>query len=220
MITNRIYTYFIDIGWAIQADVVELWKERWRAEGWDPVVLGEKDAQKDWRYDALKKKVFELPCRPGAKNFERVSFERWLAFAGIDEPGPVTDFDVFPIRPFPPRSFDPLPVCGDGAGGPGFVVGSGADFSKVVDAILAYEVEPDDVCEGQPHVSDMTVLKKRQKDLYRIQVMVFTYGQQNFGTEPLAHYGNASLDVITDHHTGMPKAEAIRRLLQQHYRRE
>lgn len=219
MIVNKIYSYYVNIGWATQAPVVDLWKEKWKAEGWEAIVLGETDARKDPRWDDLQRRVRELPCRPGAKGFERTCFERWLAFAQIDGPAAVADFDVFPIRHFPPQDFGKIPMCGDGAGGPGFVVGQPEDFSRIVDVILEYKADNDDDAEGNPHVSDMTVLRKRQGFIYRIAVYIITYGMPNFGTVPLAHYGNASLDKITNNHTGMPKAEAIRHLLAEHYQK-
>lgn len=220
MITNRIYSYYSNIGWEAQAEVAELWRERWRMEGWDPIILGPKDAQKDRRWDAMQKKCEAFPCRKGARTFERACLERWLAFAGIKDPGPATDFDVFPIRPFPPRNFGSLPVSGDGSSCPGFIVGSGADFSKIADAILKYEPEPDDVWDGKPHVCDMSIMRKRQNDLYRIQVMVITFLQHNWGTTPLMHYGNDSISKVEHLYPGHSKAQIIRKLLLQHYKRE
>jgi hypothetical protein len=217
MIVNRIYSYFVDIGWTAQAAVAELWKERWRLEGWEPAILGQADAMKDPRWEAMKQKIESFPCVHGSRGFEAVNFERWLAFSQVEEPAVVADFDVFPIRRFPPRDFGALPVSGDGAGGPGFIAGRREDFSKIVDTILAYVPEPDDEWQGQPHLCDMRVLRKRQPTLYRIAVLCITYGFPNFGTVPLAHYSNGSLDAMTNFHKEKSKSEAIKELLATHY---
>lgn len=42
----KIYTYFEDINHSGQEKLLELWKESWQRQGFEAIVLGEKDAKK------------------------------------------------------------------------------------------------------------------------------------------------------------------------------
>lgn len=213
MVIDTIRCFYRELGIPGQSDLINLWMERWQNEGWKTEVLGWRDAKQDPRWDAMQDKIESFPCVTG-RGFESSNYERWLAFA--QEDGVAADYDVFPIRPFPPRDFEDLPICGDGAGGPGFVVGRKADFSKIVEVILEYKVRPDDLWQGRPHLCDMRILRNTRP--YRIQNTIATYGQVGFGDVPLAHYGNASLDEMTGFFSKMSKTEAVKILLDKHYR--
>lgn len=211
---HRIYAYYTDVGCDGQLELIDLWKERWKREGWEPIILGEDDAKKDPRWEAMKEKAKNFPCRQGAKNFERANFERWLAFAQID--GAVTDYDVFPRVPFPPQEFRGF-VCGDGCGGPGFIVGTKIDFSFTVDVILSYEVQSDDIWDSQPHICDMRVLQKNKGIYDRILHNIACFGEKGWEERPLVHFGNASLDAYTNCFKDKTKADAVRELIELHY---
>lgn len=217
MFIDTVRCYYRDVGIPGQTELIEFWKERWRSEGWKAEVLGPEDAMKDPRWDSMQEKIASFPCMPACRQFEATNFERWLAFSQHD--GAALDYDVFPVRHFPPQDFGPLPICGDGAGGPGFILGRAQDFSRIADEILNYQPEPDDEWQGTPHLCDMRIMRKRHTKLYFIKVLIITFQMPNFGTVPLAHYGNASLDQFSDYFRAMSKTEAIRRLLDKHYTR-
>lgn len=214
--TNTIYAYYAEVGCTPQGDLIDLWIERWQQEGWKAVVLGEDLAKQDPRYEAMMRKAEEFPC-VNHRGFERTNFERWLAFSTVN--GAVTDYDVFPTKPFPPRRFDGF-VCGDVIGGPGFMVGTAADFSRIADLILAYEVCPDDQFQGIPHIGDMTILQRQQtvKSIYdAVNVCVQCFKHAGWEDMPLTHFGNASIADVVKEHEGLTKGQVVLLLLQAIY---
>lgn len=46
----KIYTYYEDIGFHSQLELIEVWKESWRRQGFDPIVLSREDAEKSPLY--------------------------------------------------------------------------------------------------------------------------------------------------------------------------
>lgn len=215
MITDKIYCYYADVGCAGQTDLIEYWKERWEKEGWEPIVLGEADVEKDPRNNAMQGKIKTFPCLPGSRGFERANFERWLAFSHVD--GCVADYDVFPMEPFPPIDFGGF-VCGAGNGGPGFIVGTGADFSRIAEMILSYDVKPEDTWRGVPHLCDMRILHCNKHIYSRLLHNILCFGEDGWQKVPLCHFGNASLDHYTEFFRRMTKTQAVRRLIKEHYR--
>lgn len=205
MISDTIICFYREMAKPGELDVIALWKKRWAQEGWTPVVLDESVAQQDPRWSAMVKKAHDMPCINGAE-FEQANFTRWLAFSALD--GVVTDYDVFPLRSYPPKDFGGF-VCGDPCGGPGFIVGTKADFSKIADDILAYVPKKEDVTWGKPHVSDMLILQKSKVRYAKILSNIQCYGTPGWEKKPLVHFGNHYMKPYTK----LPKAEQIRRVL-------
>lgn len=214
MVTDTIYCYYAELGWPREKELVAYWKERWQKEGWKAVVLGDDDAHKDARWAAMQTKISSFPRLPGHREFGAVNFRRWLAFSHIT--GAVADYDVFPLRPFPPKDFGGF-YNGDGDGGPGFICGSPADFGRVVDLILSYKEEPDDVYEGTRHVCDMRILQKNKAKLFdKIEIIHCCY-VPGFEKYPLCHFGNHYLAEMTQSYRKMSKVHAVKMLVEKHY---
>jgi hypothetical protein len=214
MRAEYIYAYYSEFGCSGQLELIEFWKQRWEKEQWIPVVLGPKDAQKDPRYAAMIEKANAFPCLPNCRGFEQANFVRWLAFSQIKQAASaVADYDVFPIRHFPPKDFGGF-ICGAGAGGPGFIVGSPSNFSKIADDILAYKWRPDDQWAGIPHICDMRILHKSKTRYDRIIHNTELYGRTGWMTRDLVHFGNSSLE----RHASGTKTEKIKRILDKYYR--
>ena len=54
----KIYTYYEDVGFKKQLELIEVWEESWRKQGFDPIVLNREDAKKSPLYQ--KYYVFTL----------------------------------------------------------------------------------------------------------------------------------------------------------------
>jgi hypothetical protein len=76
--------------------LLSLWKEEWMIQGWNPVVLTLKDAEKHADYEQLKAELGSLRL----DTFGNLTFNRWIAMAAVGG-GWYADYDAFPIREFP-----------------------------------------------------------------------------------------------------------------------
>lgn len=162
MLVKDVYCYFEDLGNPNEKPLVGYWCERWQREGWQTHICGVGDARKDPRFDAMEAKHASLPCLPGHWEFGRANYRRWLAWSSLPY-CVVADYDVFPLEPFPPMECEGF-VNAAGSHGPGFIFGTGKNFSTIADGILNYQPGPDDQWQGIPHVSDMAVVFKTQYD--------------------------------------------------------
>jgi hypothetical protein len=189
MLTDHIYCFYWELGNKNEPPLIEYWKERWQREGWTPIVLGPNDAKKDSRFQALCDKHDHVPFLPGHRDYGKANFCRWAAFAQIN--GAVCDYDVIPVKPFPPQDFGGF-IAGTPTGAPGFVVGTSANFSNIVDEIINYVPSQEDAFNGVPHVCDMSILM-RGKQRYD-KLMDLIAGCLSPGTgQPLAHFDNTYL---------------------------
>jgi len=96
----KIYTYYEDINFKQQNELLDLWKISWEKMGFTPIVLGLEDARKSPRYeDFCKKMKFIFAKITGKKlsNYGLSCFVRWLAYANIEDKESrffVSDYDV------------------------------------------------------------------------------------------------------------------------------
>lgn len=207
MITNTIYASYVEMGNAGEPPLIDLWVDVWKRHGWNPVVLGLDEIQTDPRYGSMLAKAKSLPCL-NSRSFELSNFTRWLAFSHVD--GAVTDYDVFPTQTFNPRDFGGF-VCGDASGGPGFIVGTRKDFSKIADDIISYVPQPDDLTWSKPHVSDMIILHRTKARFDAIINNILCYGLPGWKETPLVHFGNAYLKPLNK----VPKVDQVKAALKE-----
>lgn len=209
MTVDTIHCFYLDLGWQQHAELVPYWETRWQREGWKTRVLTLDDAKSDPRYDQMLSKADAMPC-VNDRLFERANFIRWLAFSHVD--GAVADYDVFPIKPFPPKSFDGF-CHGDPSGGPGFIVGRSNNFCSIADDILAYAPKPADTTNGLPHVSDMVVLHHDPHLRYeRCLHVVKGYLDPGWQQASLVHFSNNSMLSIPG-----SKLEKIQTIIKEEY---
>lgn len=190
MIVKDIYCCYHELGNRQEPPLIFYWMERWAREGWTPHVLTEVHVKADPRYEAMVEKAKTLPFLKGHEQFAPANMKRWLAFSQIY--GAVSDYDVFPTRPFPPAEFNGF-VCFDGDGGPGFITGKARDFSGVADTILAYTEKPTDVWMGQRNVSEMMMVRSQKSRYDSITCQISCYGVDGWKERPLVHFGNGYL---------------------------
>lgn len=156
-----IYTYHETLfGFPDQQPLIDLWCKLWTAQGWKPIVLGEKDAKKGRIYAKLLNAIQKLPTY-NHRGYENACYMRHLAMANRGG-GLLTDYDVMPVDFSPGYAsvnyrlmlLEPTRV-------PCAVMGAAVGYADVVNMFLNYQLNPaTDTHQGKPHISDMEILRK------------------------------------------------------------
>ena len=108
---NTVFTFYNRVPQLKPADeLIELWRESWSRNGWNPVVLGLNDAQKHPLYadyvEGIKAKAKSV--NPG--DYDLMCWVRWLAL-DVMGGGLMTDYDVI-NRNFKDSDISAdIPVC-------------------------------------------------------------------------------------------------------------
>ena len=97
----KIYTYYQDVGFGSQKQLINLWKKSWSRQGFDPIVLGIEDAKKcplyQTYYDFIQRVHENVSGKKLPENGYWLSSQlEIIAFATIDmqEVAYVSDYDV------------------------------------------------------------------------------------------------------------------------------
>lgn len=95
----KIYTYYDDMDREYQQEIIDLWKESWSSQGFDPHVLSKKDAQQHSYYKdflrGLKYLNLEIKGEENIHPYVLSCHLRWLAYATREnEIFYVSDYDV------------------------------------------------------------------------------------------------------------------------------
>jgi hypothetical protein len=97
----KIYTYYDDLKWASQKDLIEVWYTNWESMGFEPCVLTPEDAMNHSLYEHfdnnLKEIYFNIMDRE-IGGYGMSCWHRWLAYSTItpsNESFYVSDYDVF-----------------------------------------------------------------------------------------------------------------------------
>lgn len=198
-----IYTYFEKLfGFPDQSQLIELWKRLWSAQGWEPVVLGEKDAKKGRMYARLLNAIQKLPtCNH--RGYENACYLRHLAMANRGG-GFLTDYDVMPVD---------FRWAGDGGFGdpvcileptrvPCAIEAKTEGYAQIVQYFLDYRPSAVDLYQGKPHVSDMEILRKTNLPWANVCVEYLCSGKplpndpgDGWRQASMIHFSSASLDL-------------------------
>jgi len=208
-VTSDIYCYHEDLRHADNNALLQIWVDFWKGQGWKAHVLGIEDAKKHPGYQSMVERVSAFPTL-NDRAYEISCFVRWLAFAGIDGKAVVTDSDVYPRVPYPPRKF-PGFYNGDRRFGTGWIAGTGADFQKIVDIIMTHTPTEIDYCRGNPHVADLTVLFQYPNIYDRIGNEHVLYSDLCWDQYSLMHFGGECLK------TSLPRSQEILQFLNRHF---
>jgi hypothetical protein len=148
-----VYTYFesgIDMP-ENQENLLRLWRQSWSNIGWNPVILGPKEAKMHLSYPAVMKHIGKL--KPANHpDYERACWIRWLAL-DVAGGGLMTDYDVINQNLVGaeylvyPNSSGRMPsyagaartlVCLDRTGCPCAVFASEGGCEKIINRICEY----------------------------------------------------------------------------------
>ena len=102
----KIYTYYQDIDFSAQQELIELWKLSWSRHGYEPIVLNLQDAKKHSYFETLNsemRRIFKEITNKEIAEYGMSCWFRWLAYATqADEKFYVSDYDAinvnFPIK--------------------------------------------------------------------------------------------------------------------------
>lgn len=188
--------------------------ETWTREGWNPMLLGPSNALSHPKLQAMKDKASALPTING-RDYEKACFVRWCAFANaaatIPDPVVITDYDVFPRVPYPPRDY-PEMFNGDPSNGPGWIVARREGIEAIIDTILAYEPRSTDFTDNRPHVSDMIILINNRSLFSVVEPIIVCYGVPGWRNYPLTHFANAYMSQKLSKHREIAAVLHVERL--------
>jgi hypothetical protein len=161
---NTVHTYYEpvqDIDEGVQQKEIAVWRESWERWGWEAKVLGRGDVVIT---PAEIERLQRLPSvnPPG---YEMACYLRWFAMRAIGG-GLLTDYDVVNVG-LRPGAVPPLDQSAQirilcGARVPCVVQLTAAGADTLCELLLGYEVRPDDLHHGQPHISDQWILQRTE----------------------------------------------------------
>ena len=98
----KIYTYYQDIDFSAQQELIDLWKISWSRQGYEPIVLNLEDAKKHSYYTEMSTQLQNLANEIAGKQISIYGMScwfRWLAYANqTDEKFYVSDYDAINVN--------------------------------------------------------------------------------------------------------------------------
>jgi hypothetical protein len=183
-------------------EILKLWHQSWRSNGWTPIVIGEAQFRLHPEADAYDARMKLFPTINDAR-YDLACFRRWLAMATLG--GLMTDADVM-NRGFRPEHL-PFPMhatvlCEHQV--PCVVYGTTVQYLEVCHQFSKYQIRPTDLFNGKPLVEDMTILRAvHPVDWFDVSPVCAQYGDHEFKT--LVHCSTES--------TGPKRAEIMKTFL-------
>jgi hypothetical protein len=140
----KVYTYYSEIKFSAQSDLISVWKQSWEKRGFEPVVLSVADAKRHPYYKCFQEVVRSQSEQMGfaLSAYGEACWMRWLAYASLGESGLfiVCDYDVM-NRNFPvPEKLPEGLVFWDGAC-PSVASGNSEDFLRFCKSVEFMDVE-------------------------------------------------------------------------------
>lgn len=151
----KIYTYYEEINFPQQKEMLELWNKSWSQMGFETIILGEEDAKKSPDYDLFVGKmqfIFNEITGQELSPYGLSCFVRWLTYSTVEnkqEKFLVSDYDVINSGGW--KTSDPL-IDGlhlfDGAC-PCMASGTALDFKNLCDLFFEITVKRIDILKEQ-----------------------------------------------------------------------
>jgi hypothetical protein len=98
----KIYTYYQDINFSAQQELINLWKISWSRQGYEPIVLNLQDAKKHSYFETLNSEMSRISNKITNKEINGYGMScwfRWLAYATqADEKFYVSDYDAINVN--------------------------------------------------------------------------------------------------------------------------
>ena len=109
----KIYTYYENINFKQQDELVKLWEQGWARNGFDPVVLSLDDAKKSPYYGEFADQIHSVVSEVTGKPLSRYGMScylRWLAYSTQADTDSflVSDYDVMNRRFAPVQLIEPM----------------------------------------------------------------------------------------------------------------
>ena len=98
----KIYTYYQDINFFGQRELIDLWKISWSRHGYEPIALNLEDAKKHPYFETLNsemRRIFREITNKEIAEYGMSCWFRWLAYATLaDEKFYVSDYDAINVN--------------------------------------------------------------------------------------------------------------------------
>lgn len=180
----NVYTYYENINFKNQDDLVKIWKESWAAKGFNPIVLGRKDAESHAFYgefcDRLKKLHLDIMGEE-LKDYGLSCYLRWLAYANtMTEAAYVCDYDVINIKLDAPKKINDDLYFYDNCC-PCFASGGPRQFLRFCFDILRVSEKSAERLKGkvQSWYHDQEVIQHNEKEMKELSYMNIDGGEPN-----------------------------------------
>lgn len=167
--------------------LIMLWRDRWAAAGFEPVVLNEFIARQNPLFEHLQGRFDrgELPSINPAY-YDNACYLRYLAMAEVGG-GIMSDYDVMPYGwQFRGEKFTKTLTTYQG-GCPCLVSGTKGAYLLAVKAFLEYQLTANDHHEGKPHISDMHILQSGAIP-HEAKHEVKDFGKEGWETAKAVHF--------------------------------
>lgn len=194
------------------------WADAWSAIGFEPIVLTEFHAQRHPKFGHLLPSLEKLPS-VNPDFYDRACFLRWIAMAYA----PVAKSELFLMTDYDLLGYESAPFLHYGSKAkpdfkrlvsfqghvPCCVLGTRELFLQQAERFARYQVRPEDVHDGTPHVSDMTILAHQsgaEPESYVRLDLVKGYSEAGWETAPAVHFSNSVMTKL------LPRSKNVRKL--------
>lgn len=217
----NVYAYFESVdGLPLNNLMVKMWVKSWSNQGWNPIVLSEKDAKSHPLYEQFSHVLRRFPSvnTPG---FDYHAFMRWLAVPALDgyvstEPD-VLNYSLTPdmIVPWLEKAMsNNILQCHSPV--PAFLCGTPRAYENVCKQIIDHVVTHEDSYEGRPHLSDQDFSARYCEDktvkFYRDSPICSEVFQgDDCKTAPTVHFGTPYMVTANrlPKHVHIPQLRAV-----------
>lgn len=185
----NIYTYYHPI-YEDQTDqirLIELWKDTWAANGWNPCIIGIEHAKMNPRFDEYYEVFSQFPTI-NSKEYELSCFLRWVAMEYIGD-GVLTDYDVMNYGFSPIVVDNIIPYAYNTRCVPCIISGKTQAFSYVLNSFMKYDYSDKD------HVSDQSIIQEMQLACCHDNICL-EYKEEDWYKAPLVHYPYGRTDGV------------------------
>lgn len=147
----KIYTYYQDIDFSAQQELIDLWKLSWSRQGYEPIVLNLEDAKKHPYFETLSREMRVISNKIMSNkinDFGMSCWFRWLAYATQpEEKFYVSDYDAINVNFAITEPSDKLHLL-DGSC-PFFASGTPSQFENLCKAFIEISNERIEVLKRQ-----------------------------------------------------------------------
>jgi hypothetical protein len=178
----NIYTYYdnvLEISSEVQLELIEIWKESWRKNGWNLIVLDKSYLNcSDIEMSYLEK----LPS-VNAKNYEMACFLRWNAMANVDG-GWMCDYDVINcgFLPVDAEKYKSMSILQRNI--PCLVYGTSDDYNRIFKIFTTQSLNFTTFIKKEKskleHVSDMIVISNLKNIYFTPRIDISSFYEDDF----------------------------------------